>query len=181
MEYSSLDDVPHSVRMNLQQQQQQHQIMSPAFSIITDSSPHQSQVMSPNAPPQSLSAASASVAPQLQHFDEPSSENVARMRMQQLLQIQAPAEVLRLLQSSAAVVADAKTIKDVQDNVRLVAQELEARTARTERLASCLSGITGDLDGVKHHTERLLNVASDHHVALNNPADSECSYPYVEA
>ena len=41
MEYSSLDDVPHSVRMNLQQQQQ-HQIMSPAFSIITDSSPHQS-------------------------------------------------------------------------------------------------------------------------------------------
>ncbi|CAE7929218.1 unnamed protein product, partial [Symbiodinium necroappetens] len=77
----------------------------------------------------------------------------------------APAEVLRLLQSSAAVVADAKTIKDVQSNIRLVAQELEART---ERLASCLSGITGDLDGVKHQTERLLNAASDHHVALNN-------------
>ena len=82
-----------------------------------------------------------------------------------MLQIQAPAEVLRLLQSSASVVADAKTIKDVQDNVRLVAQELEAKP---ERLASCLSGITGDLDGVKHQTERLLNVASDHHVAFNN-------------
>ena len=82
-----------------------------------------------------------------------------------MLQIQAPAEVLRLLQSSAAVVADAKTIKDVQSNVRLVAQELEART---ERLASCLSGITGDRDGVKPQTERLLNAASDHHVALNN-------------
>ncbi|CAE6971992.1 GIP [Symbiodinium sp. CCMP2592] len=139
--------------------------MSPAFSIVTDSSPQQTQVMSPNAPPQSLSAASASVAPQLQHFDEPSSEIVVRMRMQQMLQIQAPAEVLRLLQSSAAVVADAKTIKDVQSNVRLVAQELEART---ERLASCLSGITGDLDGVKHQSERLLNAASDHHAALNN-------------
>ena len=158
MEYSSLDDVPLSVRMNLQQQQQQHQIMSPAISIITDSSPYQSQVMGPNAPPQSLSAASASVAPQLQHFDESSSENVVRMRMQQMLQIQTPAEVLRLLQSSAAVVEDAKTIKDVQGNVRLVAQELEART---ERLASCLSRITGDLDGVKHQTQRL-------HVALHN-------------
>ncbi|CAE7468011.1 unnamed protein product [Symbiodinium sp. CCMP2592] len=126
------------------------------------------KVMSPNAPPQSLSAASASVAPQLQHFDEPSSENVVHMRMQQMLQIQAPAEVLRLLQSSAAVVADAKTIKDVQSNVRLVAQELEART---ERLASCLSGITGDLDGVKHQSERLLTAASDHNVALNNAND----------
>ncbi|CAE7510622.1 unnamed protein product [Symbiodinium sp. CCMP2592] len=115
------------------------------------------KVMSPNAPPQSLSAASASVAPQLQHFDEPSSENVVRMRMQQMLQIQAPAEVLRLLQSSAAVVADAKTIKDVQSNVRLVAQELEART---ERLASCLSGITGDLDGVKHQSERQVTFES---------------------
>ena len=71
-----------------------------------------------------------------------------------MLQIQAPAEVLRLLQSSAAVVADANTIKDVQGNVRVVAQELEART---ERLASCLLGITGDLDGVKHQSERLLN------------------------
>ena len=87
------------------------------------------------------------------------------MMMQQMLQIQTPAEVLRLLQSSAAVVADAKTIKDVQGNVRLVAQELEART---KRLASCLSGITGDLDGVKHQTQRLLNAASDHHVALHN-------------
>ena len=168
MEYSSLDDVPHSVRMTLQQQHQQRQILSPAFSIVTDSSPQQTQVMSPNAPPQSLSAASASVAPQLQHVDEPSSENVVRMRMQQMLQIQAPAEVLRLLQSSAAVVADANTIKDVQSNVRLVAQELEART---ERLAACLSGITGDLDGVKHQSERLLNAASDHHVALNNAND----------
>ena len=42
MDYSSLDDVPHCVRMNLQQQHnQQHQIMSPAFSIVTDSSPQQ--------------------------------------------------------------------------------------------------------------------------------------------
>ena len=47
MEYSSLDDVPHSARMNLQQQQQQqHQLVSPAFSIITDSSPHQTQTSS---------------------------------------------------------------------------------------------------------------------------------------
>ena len=44
MDYSSLDDVPHSVRMTLQQQHQQHQILSPAFSIVTDSSPQQTQL-----------------------------------------------------------------------------------------------------------------------------------------
>ena len=46
MEYSSLDDVPHSVRMTLQQQQhQQRQILSPAFSIVTDSSPQQTHTI----------------------------------------------------------------------------------------------------------------------------------------
>ena len=44
MDYSSLDDVPHSVRMTLQQQHQQRQILSPAFSIVTDSSPQQTHI-----------------------------------------------------------------------------------------------------------------------------------------
>ena len=44
-----------------------------------------------------------------------------------------------------------------------MAQELEART---ERLASCLAGITGDLDGVKQQTEELSHAVGDHHAAL---------------
>ena len=80
---------------------------------------------------------------QQQQSEGSASEHVVHMRMQQMLQIAAPAKVLRLLQSQATTVADAKTMKDVQNNVRLVAQELEAKT---ERLASCLAGITGDLE-----------------------------------
>ena len=163
-QYNPLDDVPWQIRTQNPLQS------SPAFSVVTDSlSPErfpQSQVMSPNAT-QALQHAQQATSTfqhtQQQQSEGSASEHVVHMRMQQMLQIAAPAEVLRLLQSQATTVADAKTMKDVQNNVRLVAQELEART---ERLASCLAGITGDLDGVKQQSEELSHALGNHHGAL---------------
>ena len=47
----------------------------------------------------------------------------------------------------------AKAAKDVEANLALTAQELEART---ERLASCLT-MTGDLEGLKQRTDSLAH------------------------
>ena len=130
--YNPLDDVPHSVRQNISQ-------VSPAYSIVTDSSnpdgQHQSQVMSPNAP----------INPILMHAAAASADQV-QMRLQQMIQLQAPADVIRMLHGGHEVNADAKTVRDVQNNVHRVASELEART---ERLAACLSSLTCDIETVR--------------------------------
>ena len=74
---------------------------------------HQSQVMSPNAPiiPVIMTAAAA------------------QLRLQQMLQIQAPADIIRMLHAGHEVNAEAKTVRDVQNNVHRVASEFRARTA----------------------------------------------------
>ena len=140
-DYNHLDDVPMSVRHNLAQG-------SPAFSIITDShSPEgvpQSQVMSPNAPSISLLTSTPAAA---------ASTEMIQLRFQQMLQMQAPADLIRMLQSGQGVNAEAKTAKDVQSNVNKVAMELEYRT---EKLAACVTTLTGDMEGVKQQHGILI-------------------------
>ena len=148
--YSHLDDVPHSVRQALA-------TTSPSFSVVTDSvtpDAHlQSQVMScpSNVNPTQIS--SASILPPTPA--PAASADIVQVRMQQMLQLQAPIEVLRLLQSGQHEIrSEAKTAKEVQLNVQQVASELEART---ERLASCLLSLTNDLEGTRLQADTLTN------------------------
>ena len=151
-DYNHLDDVPMSIRNSLAQ--------SPAFSIITDNqSPEglpQSQVMSPNAPsiplPTTAEAAGAST-------------EMILLRFQQMVQMQAPADLVRMLQSGQGVNADAKTAKDVQGNVNKVAMELEYRT---EKLASCVKALTGDVEGIKQQHDILIGATREHQSALGS-------------
>ena len=153
--YNPLDDVPHSVRQNLAQP-------SPCYSIVTDSGspdgPPQTQVMSPNAPitPLIMTAAAAS-ADQVQ------------LRLQQMLQIQAPADIIRMLHAGHEVNQEAKTVRDVQNNVHRVASELEART---DRLASCVMSLTNDIEGLRIQSETLFRTANEHRGFLSQ-ADSK--------
>ena len=153
--YNPLDDVPHSVRQNLTQ-------ASPCYSIVTDSgspdgTPH-SQVMSPNPPitPLIMTAAAAS-ADQVQ------------LRLQQMLQIQAPADIIRMIHAGHEVNQEAKTVRDVQNNVHRVASELEART---DRLASCVMSLTNDIEGLRIQSETLFRTADEHRGFLSQ-ADSK--------
>ena len=150
-DYNHLDDVPMSVRQNLAQS-------SPAISIITDThSPegaHQTQVMSPNAPSISLLTSTPAAA---------ASTEMIQLRFQQMLQMQAPADLVRMLQSGQGVNAEAKTAKDVQGNVNKVAMELEYRT---EKLAACVTTLTGDMEGVKQQHEVLIGAARNHQSVL---------------
>ena len=99
-DYNHLDDVPMSIRNTLAQ--------SPAFSIVTDNqSPKalsQTQVMSPNAPsiplPTSAEAAAAST-------------EMIQLRFQQMVQMQAPADLVRMLQSGQGVNADVKVLDPI--------------------------------------------------------------------
>ena len=91
---------------------------SSTFSVVTDSlSPErfpQSQVMSPNvtqALQHAQQATSSFQHPPQQQSEGSASESVVHMRMQQMLQIAAPAEVLRLLQSQATTVAWHRNLK----------------------------------------------------------------------
>ena len=149
--YNPLDDVPHSVRQNISQ-------ASPSYSIVTDSSnldgQQQSQVMSPTAP----------ITPILMHAAAASADQV-QMRLQQMIQLQAPADVIRMLHGGHEVNADAKTVRDVQNNVHRVASELEART---ERLAACLSSLTCDIETVRAQSETLYQTANEHRGFLTN-------------
>ena len=149
--YNPLDDVPHSVRQNISQ-------ASPSYSIVTDSSnpdgQQQSQVMSPNAP----------ITPILMHAAAASADQV-QMRLQQMIQLQAPADVIRMLHGGHEVNADAKTVRDVQNNVHRVASELEART---ERLAACLSSLTCDIETVRAQSETLYQTANEPRGFLTN-------------
>ena len=135
--------------------------------LITDSmtpeGPQQSQVMSPNAHMQAstplIIQAAAATADQVQ------------LRFQQMLQIQAPADLVRMLHAGQVVNSEAKTVKDVQNNVHRVATELENRT---ERLASCLSSLTSDMETLRLQSEQLYKTANEHHGFLKN-ADSKLS------
>ena len=155
--YNPLDDVPHSVRQNLSQP-------SPSYSIVTDSgSPDghpQTQVMSPNAPITPLiTTAAAATADQVQ------------FRLQQMLQIQTPADIIRMLHAGHDVNQEAKTVRvrDVQNNVHRVASELEART---DHLASCVMSLTNDIEGLRMQSETLFQTANEHHGFLSQ-ADSK--------
>ena len=159
--YSHLDNVPHSVRQALA-------TTSPSFSVVTDSvtpdTHHQSQVMScpSNVNPTQIS--SASILPPTPA--PAASADIVQVRMQQMLQLQAPIEVLRLLQSGQHEIrSEAKTAKEVQLNVQQVASELEART---ERLASCLLSLTNDLEGTRLQADTLFRTANEHHGFLTN-------------
>ena len=159
--YDPLDDVPLSIRQSMAAQP------SPSYSVITDSmtpeGPQQSQVMSPNAHMQAstplIIQAAAATADQVQ------------LRFQQMLQIQAPADLVRMLHAGQVVNSEAKTVKDVQNNVHRIATELETRT---ERLASCLSSLTSDMETLRLQSEQLYKTANEHHGFLKN-ADSKLS------
>ena len=160
--YDPLDDVPLSIRQSMVVQPQP----SPSYSVITDRmTPEghpQSQVMSPNAHNTAsplLIQAAAATADQVQ------------LRFQQMLQIQAPADFVRMLHAGQTVNSDAKPVKDVQNNVHRIATELETRT---ERLASCLSSLTSDMETLRLQSEQLYKTANDHHGFLKN-ADSKLS------
>ena len=149
-DYNPLDDVPHSIRQSMVAQS------SPAFSVITDSmtpeGPQQTQVMNPNAQIQAstplIMQAAAATADQVQ------------LRFQQKLQIQAPADFVRMLHAGQVVNSEAKTVKDVQSNVHRIDTELETRT---ERLASCLSSLTSDMETLRLQSEQLYKTANEHH------------------
>ena len=163
--YDPLDDVPLSIRQSMATQP------SPSCSVITDSmtpeGPQQSQVMSPNAHTQAstplIIQAAAATADQVQ------------LRFQQMLQIQAPADLVRMLHAGQVVNSEAKTVKDVQNNVQnnvhRIATELETRT---ERLASCLSSLTSDMETLSLQSEQPHKTANEHHGFLKN-ADSKLS------
>ena len=166
-QYSHLDDVPHSVRQALAG-------ASPAFSVVTDSATpetlNQSQVMSPNDV-NTTQLSAASILPPAPAPAAASADNV-QVRLQQMLQIQAPIEILRLLQTGQHEIrSEAKTAKEVQLNVQQVASELEART---ERLASCLLSLTNDMEGLRLQSDTLFRTANEHHGVLTT-ADSRLS------
>ncbi|CAE7399595.1 unnamed protein product [Symbiodinium pilosum] len=81
-----------------------------------------------------------------------------------MLQMQAPADLIRMLQSGQGVNAEAKTAKDVQGNVNKVAMELEFRT---EKLAACVTTLTGDLESIKQQHEILIRTAHDQQAGLS--------------
>ena len=106
-QYSHLDDVPHSVRRALAG-------ASPAFSVITDSTTPeafpQTQVMSPS----DINITQLSAGSILPPAPAAASADNVRVRLQQMLQIQAPIEVLRLLQTGQHEIrSEAKTAKEV--------------------------------------------------------------------
>ncbi|CAE7231546.1 unnamed protein product [Symbiodinium sp. CCMP2592] len=82
-----------------------------------------------------------------------------------MLQIQAPAEIFQLIQANHAVNNDATSAQDIQANVHQVALELEART---QRLAACVSSLTGDLESVKLQTSSLLYAAQTQEASLTS-------------
>ena len=154
-QYSHLDDVPHSVRQALAG-------ASPAFSVVTDSTTpealHQSQVM---IRPSDVNTTQLSAGSILPPAPAAASADNVQVRLQQMLQIQAPIEVLRLLQTGQHEIrSEAKTAKEVQVNVQQVASELEART---ERLASCLLSLTNDMEGMRLQSDTLFRAANEHH------------------
>ena len=165
-QYSHLDDVPHSVRQALA-------VASPAFSVVTDSTTpealHQSQVM---IRPSDVNTTQLSAGSILPPAPAAASADNVQVRLQQMLQIQAPIEVLRLLQTGQHEIrSEAKTAKEVQVNVQQVASELEART---ERLASCLLSLTNDMEGMRLQSDTLFRTANEHHGFLKN-ADNKLS------
>ena len=106
--------------------------------------------MSPNAPSISLLTSTPAAA---------ASTEMIQLRFQQMLQTQAPADLIRMLQSGQGVNAEARTAKDVQGNVNKVAMELEYRT---EKLAACVTTLTGDMEGVKQQHEILIGATRNH-------------------
>ena len=159
-QYSHLDDVPHSVRQALAN-------ASPAFSVVTDSTTPetlmQSQVM---IRPSDVNTTQLSAGSILPPAPAAASANNVQVRLQQMLQIQAVIEVLRLLQTGQHEIrSEAKTAKDSQVNVQQVASELEART---ERLATCLLSLTNDMEGMRLQSDTLFRTANEHHVFLTN-------------
>ena len=135
---------------------------SPAFSVVTDSTTpealHQSQVM---IRPSDVNTTQLSAGSILPPAPAAASADNVQVRLQQMLQIQAPIEALRLLQTGQHEIrSEAKTAKEVQVNVQQVASELEART---ERLASCLLSLTNDMERMRLQSDTLFRTANEHH------------------
>ena len=109
MPYDYLDDVPHSVRMRLQDPMYQASSPTPShYSIVTNNTPspqpqhqqtHNQQVMSPN--PTQHSVSTSSITTHQQATSHPSHQTEADMqvdatgvRMRQMTQVDIPAHVL---------------------------------------------------------------------------------------
>ena len=139
---SDYDDVPYQIRQALQQQQQQQ---SPAFSIVTDGSP-QTQVMTrPNA-----EAHAESAIDQGFHLQFATAASLpSGLRLQQMLQVQAPEEFLHMLRSDRTNALSAlSSLEDVQRRLDDLSSDMQFRT---ERLAACVSSIIGEADATRQH------------------------------
>ena len=138
---SDYDDVPYQIRQALQQQQQQQ---SPAFSIVTDGSP-QTQVMSPSA-----EAHAESAIDQGFHLQFATAASLpSGLRLQQMLQVQAPEEFLHMLRSDRTNALSAlSSLEDVQRRLDDLSSDMQFRT---ERLAACVSSIIGEADATRQH------------------------------
>ena len=142
---SDYDDVPYQIRQALQQQQQQQQQQSPAFSIVTDGSP-QTQVMTrPNA-----EAHAESAIDQGFHLQFATAASLpSGLRLQQMLQVQAPEEFLHMLRSDRTNALSAlSSSEDVQRRLDDLSSDMQFRT---ERLAACVSSIIGEADATRQH------------------------------
>ena len=142
---SDYDDVPYQIRQALQQQQQQQQQQSPAFSIVTDGSP-QTQVMTrPNA-----EAHAESAIDQGFHLQFATAASLpSGLRLQQMLQVQAPEEFLHMLRSDRTNALSAlSSLEDVQRRLDDLSSDMQFRT---ERLAACVSSIIGEADATRQH------------------------------
>ena len=144
-EYSYLDDVPFSVRRNLQH------LQSPTpshFSRVSDtSSPDQKQVMSPSALPSSPQPLAASTQLQQQQQQQQTASAVQATRMhvdassvswQSITQMSFPLDQLGDLQAS--VTLDQSVLEDVHAALLELSSRIQHRTSL---LGSVLHGVGG--------------------------------------
>ena len=141
MQYDYLDDVPHSVRMRIQDPMYQASSPTPShFSIVTNNTPspqpqhqqtHNQQVMSPN--PTQHSVSTSSITTHQQATSHPSHQTVADMqvdatgaRMRQMTQVDIPAHVLE--QFRQGIQLDTTVLDDVRAAIVELSDRVQFRT-----------------------------------------------------